>query len=89
MNRIDLVEKVSKKCEKDLGTEAAAKRVVDATIEAMAEAIKTEGLDLRGFAKFSIKDVKARTGHNPKTGEKVQIPAKRKVVFKAHKELKF
>ncbi|MDE1149689.1 MAG: HU family DNA-binding protein [Azospirillaceae bacterium] len=40
---------------------------------------------LPGVAIISVKDVPARTGRNPKTGEPIEIPGKRKAVFKAVK----
>jgi len=43
---------------------------------------------IHGFGKFSTKNTAARTGRNPITGAAVDIPAKRKVVFKPQKMLK-
>jgi DNA-binding protein HU-beta len=47
-----------------------------------------EGVQLVGFGGFSVKDVAARTGRNPKTNEVVEIPASRRVTFSASKTLK-
>ncbi|KAF0145087.1 MAG: DNA-binding protein HU-beta [Nitrospirae bacterium] len=47
-----------------------------------------EDVKLAGLGVFKIKKTKARTGRNPKTGEAVQIPAKKKVTFTAAKFLK-
>jgi nucleoid DNA-binding protein len=46
-----------------------------------------ERVDLRGFGSFVVKDKKAREGRNPKTGETIQIAARRAAAFKASKEL--
>ena len=41
-----------------------------------------EDVRIAGFGTFSLKQTPARTGRNPKTGATLEIPAKRKVVFK-------
>ena len=62
--------------------------VIDAVLEHMGEALaKGEKVDLRGFGSFSSKDKKARTGRNPKTGEPIEIAARKAVGFKPSKEL--
>lgn len=43
---------------------------------------------LQGIGKFTVKATSARKGVNPSTGAKIDIPAKKKVVFKVHKALK-
>ena len=50
--------------------------------------INEERIEIRGFWSFFIKEYDGYTGRNPKTGEKVQIPAKRLPFFKPGKELK-
>ena len=44
-------------------------------------------VERRSFGTFSIREKKARTGRNPRTGEIIQIAAKREAAFKAGKEL--
>ncbi|MCQ4142816.1 HU family DNA-binding protein [Vogesella sp. AC12] len=64
-------------------------RFVGALEETIRETlIKGEEVPLASTGKFKIKETKARTGRNPKTGESVLIPAKRKVVFLPTKALK-
>ena len=63
-------------------TEARAS--VDAFFEALTEAI-VEGtrIEARGFGAFTVKHSNAKAGaRNPKTGERVYVPARRKVAFK-------
>ena len=63
-------------------TEARAS--VDAFFEALTDAI-IEGhrIEARGFGAFTVKQANAKAGaRNPKTGEKVYVPARRKVAFK-------
>lgn len=45
-------------------------------------------VELRGFGAFSIRERNARTARNPRTGEKVQVDAKRVPFFKMGKDLK-
>ena len=46
-----------------------------------------ERVELRGFGVFSSKIQKARISRNPKTGEKVNTPAKKTIHFKMSKEM--
>lgn len=62
---------------------------VDATIEAIVNAIKADDkVQLSGFGTFEVKCRGERTGRNPKTGEAVTIPATKYPVFTASKALK-
>ena len=59
------------------------KRVVQRSLDAITEALsKGETVELRNFGIFKVKSRKGRTGRNPRTGEKVPVPAKRVVTFK-------
>lgn len=63
--------------------------IVDAVFEAVIGAIKQgQKIEIRGFGSFRIRQRKPRTGRNPKTGEKVEVPAKRVPYFKPSKELR-
>src|SRR3990172_5572469 len=63
--------------------------VVNTIFDAMAKALRDgERIEIRGFGSFQVKVREAREGRNPKTGEEVQIPAKRTPFFKVGKELK-
>ena len=48
---------------------------------------RNERVELRGFGVFSTKIQKARISRNPKTGEKVNTPAKKTIHFKMSKEM--
>ena len=51
--------------------------------------IKEKPFELRNFARFSIKTIKAKyNARNPKTGEIIYVPEKKKVSFKMSKHLK-
>ncbi|MCS7259101.1 MAG: HU family DNA-binding protein [candidate division WOR-3 bacterium] len=49
---------------------------------------KGDKVAIPGFGTFMIRKTKARTGRNPATGETIQIPAKKKAVFRPGKEFK-
>ena len=65
--------------------ELSVKAILDALSEALA---KGNRIEIRGFGSFSLHYRPPRTGRNPKSGEKVQVPAKRVPHFKAGKELR-
>ena len=69
-------------------SKAAAERALGAYIGAVGEELKKSGkLSLVGFGTFNCVQRRARTGRNPKTGDAVQIPARKVVRFKAGKGL--
>ena len=50
--------------------------------------VESGGIDLRGFMKSEVVDVPAKTGRNPKTGETIDIPAKKVVKVKVASKFK-
>ncbi len=69
-------------------TKADAERKLDAALDLFEEIlVKGEEVNFIGWGKFEVKNTPARVGRNPKTGEEVQIPAKKVVKFKAGKGL--
>ena len=86
MNKTDLVAAVAAKAEiskKD--AEAAVTAVFASITDALADGDKVA---LVGFGTFDVKERAARTGLNPRTKEKIQIPASKSPAFKAGKALK-
>lgn len=70
-------------------TKEAARKVLDAAINATFEALRHgEEVTLGSMGKFVTKDKPARTARNPKTGGSIQVPAKTVVDFKVSKTLK-
>lgn len=64
-------------------------QVVDILFEEIAKRLAEGGrVELRGFGAFSTREREARTGRNPRTGEPVDVPAKRVPYFKAGKEMR-
>ena len=66
-----------------------ANRAVDSVFDNISGSLKS-GNEVRlvGFGTFSVADRKATTGRNPRTGETIQIAARRQAKFKAGKALK-
>ena len=66
-----------------------AKELVDSVFETIKETlINGEEVKVSGFANFQLKDKPARPGRNPRTGEDVEITARRVVTFKSGQKLK-
>ncbi len=62
--------------------------VVNATLDAIRDALKAgDEVRIVGFGSFGVKTTAARTGVNPQTRAKIQIPAKQRVRFSPGKEL--
>ncbi|WP_322998153.1 integration host factor subunit beta [Castellaniella sp.] len=63
----------------------AVKTVLDAMADALAQG---QRIEIRGFGSFSLSQRQPRVGRNPKSGEKVLVPAKLVPHFKPGKELR-
>ena len=69
-------------------TRKDAETIVDTIFDSMIEGLaQGDRIEIRGFGSLSVKHRPAREGRNPKTGERVHIPAKRLPHFKIGKEL--
>ncbi len=63
--------------------------LVNTFLESVVQSLRVgEGVELRGFGSFRLRDRKARQGRNPRSGENIQVPPKRVVYFKLGKELR-
>jgi integration host factor subunit beta len=86
MTKADLVEEVaaiSRLSKKD------SELVVNTFFETIVESLRrSEKIELRGFGSFKLRHRGARLGRNPKTGEKVDVPAKVVPYFKPGKDLR-
>ena len=70
-------------------TKKAAGDALDAVLSSISgELAKGGSVTLTGFGTFKVSDRAARTGVNPQTGDKIQIPARKVPTFKAGKALK-
>lgn len=86
MNKGELVDAVA---EKAGVTKGVAAETVNAVLDSITNTLKEKGtVNLIGFGSFSVKKRAARTGVNPKTGERIEIPEALLPIFKAGKSLK-
>lgn len=87
MIRSELVQKIAED-NPDLSAKDVEK-LVTAFFDAITEQLAKGGrVELRGFGAFSTRQREARTGRNPRTGESVDVPAKRVPYFKPGKEMR-
>jgi integration host factor subunit beta len=86
MTKADLVEELTKSG--DL-TRRDGEVIVDTIFDSVIAALKSgDKIEIRGFGSFRIRQRNPRTGRNPKTGAKVEVPAKKVPYFKPSKELR-
>jgi DNA-binding protein HU-beta len=86
MNKGDLIDSVATKAGV---TKKQAEAVLNATMETIVEAVKSgDKVVLMGFGSFEKRQRKARIGKNPKTKEKIDIPATTVPGFSAGKQFK-
>lgn len=85
MNKTELINAIA---EKGGLSKVDSKKAVDAFMEVVTDALKkNDKVSLIGFGTFSVKENPARTGINPATKQKIEIPAKKVAKFKAGAEL--
>lgn len=85
MNKTELINAVAEKANL---SKVQAKAALDATLNTITEALlKEDKVALIGFGTFSVAEKPARTGINPRTKEKIEIPARKAVKFKAGADL--
>ena len=85
MNKTELINEIAAKAGIN---KTSAKAALDATLESIAQALANEDkVALLGFGTFSVVNKEARTGINPRTKEKIEIPARKVVKFKPSAEL--
>ncbi|HKQ98837.1 MAG TPA: HU family DNA-binding protein [Candidatus Polarisedimenticolia bacterium] len=86
MTKADLVEEVARVSEL---TKKHSETIVNTVFDSIIQALQRDDkIELRGFGSFRIRQRRSRQGRNPKTGDKVDVPAKRIPYFKPGKDLK-
>ena len=86
MNKTELINAVAAKAEL---SKKDAEKALAAVIGSIEEALVAgDKVQLIGFGTFEVKERAARTGHNPKTGEAIEIAAAKMPSFKAGAALK-
>jgi DNA-binding protein HU-beta len=86
MNKAKLIEQMAKMSKLP---KAACKKAVEAFMRSISHTLKGgKSVVLTGFGTFTVMKRKSRTGVNPATGKKMQIPAKKVAKFKPGKALR-
>jgi integration host factor subunit beta len=87
MIRSELLEKLAEE-DSELKPDEIEK-IIDLFFNQISQKLAEGGrVELRGFGAFSTRQRKPRTGRNPRTGESVEVPAKRVPYFKPGKEIR-
>ncbi len=86
MNKAELASDVAKKAKL---SKTKAWEVINHTFDSIKSSLKKgQKVSLIGFGSFLVRNRKARKGRNPKTGQEIQIKARRVPAFSAGSELK-
>ncbi len=86
MTKAELIDEVSRAVEM---TRKDSEQIVDTIFESIVRALRGgDKIEIRGFGSFRTRQRQPRIGRNPKTGAKVDVPAKKIPYFKPSKELK-
>ena len=86
LTKADLIEEVLRVTELP---RKESETIVETIFESIIEALqKGDKIEIRGFGSFRTRERRGRTGRNPKTGAKVEVPPKKIPFFKPSKELK-
>ena len=86
MVKSEIIQKLSK--ELDIPPKIA-ETAVNTVFNSMAEAlVNGDGIEIRGFGSFKVREYKGRNGNHPRTGTEIQIPPKKRPFFKVGKELR-
>jgi integration host factor subunit beta len=86
MTKSELIDAVARRTHI---TKSRAELVVNCVFDSMTSALERgEGIEIRGFGSFTVREYKPYSGRNPRTGRAVPVPEKRLPFFKVGKELK-
>ena len=86
MTKADLIDEVARLAEV---TRKDSEVIVDTIFDAVVQSLRAgDKIEIRGFGSFRTRQRKPRVGRNPKTGARVEVPAKKIPYFKPSKELK-
>src|SRR5438128_12347815 len=86
MTKAELVDEVARVVQL---TKKQAETIVNIVFDSIVDSLRAgQKIELRGFGSFRLRSRKSRTGRNPKTGGKVEVPSRKIPYFKPGKELK-
>ena len=86
MTKAELIEDVSRAAEL---SRRESETIVETIFDSIVKSLRNgDKIEIRGFGSFRTRQRKPRIGRNPKTGARVDVPAKKIPYFKPSKELK-
>ncbi len=86
ITKSELIEHISEQLKLPTGK---AEQIVNCVFDSMVKALQEgEGIEIRGFGSFTVREYKAYEGRNPRTGETVHVAPKRLPFFKVGKDLR-
>ena len=86
VTKSELIERISEQLKLPTGK---AEQIVNCVFDSMVKALQEgEGIEIRGFGSFTVREYKAYEGRNPRTGETVHVAPKRLPFFKVGKDLR-
>ncbi|MBQ4132357.1 MAG: integration host factor subunit beta [Desulfovibrionaceae bacterium] len=86
MNKSELIKQLADRTQI---SQEEADIMVHTLIDEMKKTLCSGGrVEIRGFCNFSVRSYESYTGRNPKTGELMEVPAKKLPFFKPGKEFK-
>lgn len=86
MTKSELIERVAEATKQ---TKGRAELVVSTIFDSMVDALRRgDGIEIRGFGSFTVRQYKSYEGRNPRTGDAVHVAPKRLPFFKVGKELR-
>jgi integration host factor subunit beta len=86
MTKADLIDEISRLAEV---TRKDSEVIVETIFDSIVRSLRAgDKIEIRGFGSFRTRQRKSRIGRNPKTGDRVEVPAKKIPFFKPSKELK-
>src|SRR5436190_912632 len=86
MTKADLIEDVARSVEM---SRKDSEVIVETIFESIVKSLRSgDKIEIRGFGSFRTRQRDARVGRNPKTGARVEVPAKKIPYFKPSKDLK-
>lgn len=86
MTKSELIDAVAQRANI---TKSRAEQVVNCVFDTMVASLKRgEGIEIRGFGSFTVREYRPYNGRNPRTGQTVRVSEKRLPFFKVGKELK-
>jgi nucleoid DNA-binding protein len=88
MTKADLVEQVASAIGPGV-TKKDCALVVDGLLNAIKDALSEHSnIEIRGFGTFKVRSRRSRVARNPRTGERVEVPARAVPIFKPSKDLR-